>query len=345
MKVLVTGGAGYVGSAVCSALEDAGHTPIVLDSLVTGKRAFTCGRIFYEGDIADRALLTQLLSEHPTVACTIHCAALIVVPESLSEPYRYYHENVVKSLELFKNLVDLGQTRLVFSSSASIYGASADFCVTEDSPLYPQSPYARTKFVMELMLEDLCQATPLRAIALRYFNPIGTDPQLRSGLHVEAPSHILGKLVDVARGRLPLFEITGTDWPTRDGSGIRDYVHLWDLARAHVRAVEDFDQAFERAQAHGVAGSYLVVNLGTGIGVTVKELVAAFERVSGQALPQREAPPRPGDVVGAYASIKRARDLLNWTPQLTTDEAISTALAWDERKAWVLGEETTSPNS
>lgn len=140
MKVLVTGGAGYIGSTICSALEDSGDVPVILDSLVTGKRAFTHGRAFYEGDIADKSLLERILSDHPDIFCTIHCAALIVVPESVGEPYLYYRENVCKSLELFKQLADLGQTRVVFSSSASIYDASGDFQVTEDSPLRPQSP-------------------------------------------------------------------------------------------------------------------------------------------------------------------------------------------------------------
>lgn len=335
MKVLVTGGAGYIGSTVCSALEEHGHTPVILDSLVTGRREFTRGRAFYRGDIADRPLLERLLDEHPETCCTIHCAALIVVPESVAEPYRYYRENVAKSLDLFQNLVELGQTRVVFSSSASIYDASPDFRVTEDSPLRPGSPYARTKYMMEMVLEDLCHATELRGIALRYFNPIGADPGLRSGSHVEAPSHVLGRIVEAARGRLPVFEITGTDWPTRDGSGLRDYIHVWDLALAHVRAVEDFDAVLERARLRHLNDRYLAVNLGTGQGVTVKELVAAFERVARQPLPLRAAPPRPGDVGGAYAGVERAWELLGWRPQSSVDEGIRTALAWDERK--VLG--------
>lgn len=332
MKVLVTGGAGYIGSTVCSALEEHGHTPVILDSLVTGRREFTRGRAFYEGDIADRALLERLLREHPDVGCTIHCAALIVVPESVAEPERYYRENVCKSLELFGALIALGQTRVVFSSSASIYDASADFRVTEESPLRPGSPYARTKYMMEMILEDLCHATPLRGIALRYFNPIGADPKLRSGPHLRSPSHVLGRIVEAARGRLPVFELTGTDWQTRDGSGLRDYIHVWDLALAHVRAVEDFDAALGRARGRHLDDRYLTVNLGTGQGVTVRELVAAFERVSGQPLPLRAAPPRPGDVGGAYAGIDRAWDLLGWKPQSSVDEGIRTALAWDERK-------------
>jgi len=332
MKVLITGGAGYIGSTIAHALLDHGHTPVLLDSLVTGPRAFTEGKIFYQGDIADRALLERIFREHPEIHSTIHCAALIVVPESVEKPYLYYRENVCKSLELFKNLAELGYPRVVFSSSASIYGAVPGFQVTEEAPLKPSSPYARTKYIMELVLEDLTRATPLRGIALRYFNPIGADPKLRSGIHVREPSHVLGRLVDVALGKLPEFVITGVDWPTRDGSGIRDYIHVWDLALAHLKAVERFDAVLEKTQT-----TYTVINLGTGHGVTVKELVAAFERVYGQAIPKREAPPRPGDVAGAYASAERAWALLGWKSQHSIEEGIASALAWGQRRKEVLG--------
>ena len=332
VKILITGGAGYIGSTVASCLLDNGHTPVLLDSLVVGQRAFTEGRIFYEGDIADRSLLERILSEHPDIYATIHCAALIVVPESVAQPYRYYHENVGKSLELFKNLEELGQTRVVFSSSASLYDAVPGFKVTEASPLKPSSPYARSKYMMEMALEDITHATRLRGIALRYFNPIGADPKMRSGIHARKPSHVLGKMVDTALGKEPEFVITGVDWPTRDGSGIRDYIHIWDLATAHLKAVEHFDSALEKS-----GSSYTVINLGTGDGVTVKELVAAFERVYGQTLPKREAPPRPGDVAGAYANADRALELLDWKAQHSIDQAIASALEWGNKREAVLG--------
>lgn len=233
MEVLVTGGAGYIGSTVATALEAAGHTPIILDSLLNGRREFIGQRAFYEADISDRSALERLLGERPDVACTIHCAARIVVPESVREPYVYYRDNVAKSLELFNNLVDLGIPRIVFSSSASLYATVPGFEVREDSPLDPASPYARTKQVMEMALVDMSAATNLRAIVLRYFNPIGSDPELRSGIYDPLPSHVLGQLVAAARGDLKAFTITGVDFETRDGSGIRDYVHVWDLARAH----------------------------------------------------------------------------------------------------------------
>lgn len=341
MKVLVTGGAGYIGSTVCSALEDAGHTPVVLDSLVTGPEAFTRGRTFYRGDVGDAALVRRILAEHPDIAATLHFAALIVVPESVSHPARYYRKNVVASLTLLETLREAGQTRVVFSSSASLYDSPPDFRVTEDSPLRPLSPYARSKRMTEEMLEDMCAApgSGLRAIALRYFNPLGADPRLRTGPHLAEPSHILGRLVAASQGRQAAFEITGTDYATRDGTGLRDYVHVWDLALAHVAALGGFDAAFGRAaeKGQGEAG-FLTVNVGTGQGVTVRELVTAFQEVSPTPLTVRDGPRRPGDSAGAYADITRAREWLDWAPRHTTAEALASALAWEAVRPERLGQ-------
>lgn len=335
MKILITGGAGYIGSTIASALEDHGHTPVILDSLVTGRVEFTRGRIFYQADIADEAALETVFREHPDITATIHCAALIVVPDSVARPYEYYRENVGKSLELFRTLNRLGHKRVVFSSSASVYDVVPGFMVTESAPLKPSSPYARTKYMMEMILQDFSLAYGMHAIALRYFNPIGADPKMRSGIHVERPSHVLGKLVDVAQGREPVFEITGTDWPTRDGTGIRDYIHVWDLAEAHVQAVEGFDEAFARSEHP--EHPYLVINLGTGHGVTVRELVTAFEKVYGQTINKRETPPRPGDVAGAYANADTAKKLLGWEARLPVEQGIADALKWGKVRGKVLG--------
>jgi UDP-glucose 4-epimerase len=332
MKVLVTGGAGYIGSTTAKALEEAGHTPVILDSLLTGPRVFVGDRIFYEGDIADRDLLTRVFSEHPDIDCTIHMAARIIVPESVEQPYEYYRDNVAKSLELFDQLVKLGKPRVLFSSSASLYAMVEDFEVTEDSPLDPGSPYARTKRVMEMALTDIAAATDLRAIILRYFNPIGSDPDLESGIYVKEPTHVLGQLVMAAQGQKDAFTITGTDLPTRDGTGIRDYIHVWDLAQAHVVAVENFDKVLETVQAPST-----IINVGTGSGVTVRELVASFERVFGKEVPLREAPPRPGDAVGAFANVDKARDVLGWTANLSIDDGIASALAWGRKRKEILG--------
>lgn len=328
MKVLISGGAGYIGSTIASVLIDAGHTPILLDSLVTGRREFTKDRIFYEADISDRAMLRRIFSDHPDIVATIHCAALIVVPESVVRPYDYYRENVVKSMEFFKTLADLGYPRVVFSSSAAVYDVVPGFMVTEESPLLPLSPYSRTKYMMELVLKDFCQAYGMKGIALRYFNPIGSDPKMRTGLHIQHPSHLIGKLVEVSMGREPVFNLTGIDWPTRDGSGIRDYIHVWDLALAHLKAVENFDNAIQQGAEDGI--EYVVINLGTGNGVTVKEFLVAFEKVVGKQLPVSVQPPRPGDVAGAYANADKAWRLLGWKAEKTIDEGIADALRWGE---------------
>jgi UDP-glucose 4-epimerase len=332
MKILVTGGAGYLGSTTAKALEAAGHVPIVLDSLLTGPQAFVRDRIFYEGDIGDRDLVRRIVDEHPDLDATIHMAARIVVPESVEKPYEYYRDNVAKSLELFDQLEQLGKPRVVFSSSGSLYAVKDDFEVVEDDPLAPTSPYARTKWMIEQVLEDMAAATDLRAILLRYFNPVGSDPDLESGIYAKEPSHVLGQLVMAARGQRDGFTITGTDHPTRDGTGMRDYLHVWDLARAHVRAVERFDRILA-----DVGSPSVVVNVGCGNGVTVRELVSAFERVIGRPLSVTEAPPRPGDAVGAYANVDRSRELLDWQTELSLDEAIASALAWADKRHEVLG--------
>ncbi len=334
MKFLITGGAGYIGSTVASALEDSGHTPIILDSLITGRKEFTRGRIFYQADIADWKALQTIFMEHPDIEAVLHCAALIVVPESVEDPYRYYHENVAKSIELFHNLHQLGCNRVVFSSSASIYGTVPGFMVTEESPLATNCPYARTKFMMEMILKDFCSAYQMQGIALRYFNPIGADPKMRSGIHVKTPSHVLGKLVDTAQGRLASFPITGTDYETRDGTGIRDYIHVWDLAQAHVLALTGFEKAF--LAAGNPAERYLVINLGSGKGVTVRELVQAFEDVYGQTIQKTELPPRMGDVAGAYANADKALKLLGWHTTLSIEEGIRDALTWGQLREQIL---------
>jgi len=328
MEILVTGGAGYIGSTICSALEDSGHTPIILDSLVTGREEFTRGRTFYHADIIDRPVVEKIFHDHPDIQATIHCAALIVIPESVADPYKYYRENVGKSLEFFHILQELGYPRLVFSSSASVYDTVPGFMVTEESPLNPTSPYARTKMMMEMVLKDFCISYSMQGITLRYFNPIGADPKMRSGLHVKEPSHAIAKLVEVQLGRRKQFVITGTDYPTRDGTGIRDYIHVWDLAQAHVKAVEDFDGVFKRAGEP--AERYLVINLGTGRGVTVRELVDAFEKVIGHPINKVEGPRRPGDSAGSFTNADKALKILNWKAELSIEQAISDALEWGE---------------
>jgi UDP-glucose 4-epimerase len=332
MKVLITGGAGFIGSTVASACLDAGITPVILDNLVTGRREFTEGRAFYEGDIADGELVDRVFADHPDISATVHCAALIVVPESVSAPLHYYRENVAKTVALVEHLQRNGCERLLFSSSASIYRPAEDFSVDEGSELDPLSPYARTKMLTELIFKDTAEASSLRVLSLRYFNPIGADPALRTGLQTPVPSHALGKLVQARTAATP-FLLTGTDWPTRDGSGIRDYVHVWDLARAHVAALTRFDAVLPPDRA----GSYEVLNLGTGRGTTVRELVAAFEAVTGDRLATQDAPRRPGDNAGAFSRTAKAERLLGWRAELSLEQGIADTLAWFERREAVLG--------
>jgi UDP-glucose 4-epimerase len=323
VKVLITGGAGFIGSTIASALLDHGDVPVVLDNLVTGRESFTEGRIFYRGDVADGLLLDRIFGDHPDIEAVVHCAALIVVPESVAQPVRYYRENVGKTVELLGHLERHACRRFLFSSSASIYQPGPDFAVDEDSPLAPGSPYARTKAVVDGLLADTVEGgTGMRAVSLRYFNPVGADPKLRTGLQILHPTHALGKMIEAWEND-EVFRITGTDWPTADGTGIRDYIHVWDLARAHVAALRRFDTL-----VGGDNPAHTVINLGTGRGVTVRQLVDTFETVTGKPLRTEDAPRRPGDVVGAYTRCERSGRLLDWRAEYGLEEGIRDALAW-----------------
>lgn len=321
-KVLITGGAGFIGSTIASACIDSGITPVLLDDLSTGSEDFVRGRVFYRGDIADSALLFRILRDHPEIDVVIHCAAKIVVPDSVRAPLDYYEANVGKTIDLLSGLRAAGVERVIFSSSASIYATEDGGAVGEDAPLRPSSPYARTKAIVEQILEDEARAGGARAIALRYFNPIGADPLRRSGVPAADPSHVLGLLISSRRRGEP-FTITGADWPTRDGSGLRDFVHVWDLALAHVRAAQQFDSVT-------AASPFVALNVGAGTGTTVQELVAAFERVTGQPVDVRVGPRRAGDVAGAYADAESARRMLGWSARYSLDDGIRDSLAWAE---------------
>ncbi|MFI6538559.1 UDP-glucose 4-epimerase GalE [Nonomuraea sp. NPDC050547] len=318
MRVLISGGAGYIGSTIASACQDAGIAPVILDNLVTGRREFAEERDFYEGDIADGALIDRIFADHPDIEAVIHCAALIVVPDSVADPVGYYRANVSKSLDFVDHLLRNGCRRLIFSSSASIYRAGDDFTVDEESALGPQSPYARTKAHCEAMFADVAATQPIDVLSLRYFNPIGADPKMRTGLQLRRPSHALGKMIEAYELGEP-FQITGTGWPTRDGSGIRDYIHVWDLATAHVAALKRFDTVISRAR---------VINLGTGEGTTVRELADAFNAVVDRPVEVVETGARPGDVAGAYTRSTLAGELLGWTAEHSVAEGIRHSLEW-----------------
>ncbi|WP_088040742.1 UDP-glucose 4-epimerase GalE [Bacillus sp. EAC] len=326
MKILVTGGTGYIGSTVCCALIDNGHIPIILDQ--NDRIDFTYDKYFYKGDIADFALLERICTEHPDIDFTIHLAALTVVPDSVKNPGAYYSENLSKSISLFSHLNKLGLKKIVYSSSASIYDDPIELIVTEESVLNPRSPYARTKFMTEMILQDFCHAYEMRGIALRYFNPIGADPKMRTGSSIEFPSHLLGCLLKAVSEESQCFHITGTNWSTKDGTGIRDYIHVWDLALAHVKAVENFENAFELSESP--QNPYLVLNVGKGEGVTVREFVSMFEKVYGKILTKIEVQPRLGDVAGSYANVDKINKLIKWSASLSIEDGIRDAMKWNE---------------
>lgn len=335
MKVLITGGAGYLGATIGSACLDAGHEVVVLDDLSTGRREYAAGREFIQGDVGDPAVLDRVLGGGD-IDAVVHCAASIIVPESVADPLGYYRNNVAKSIELADAMVRHGVRRIVFSSSASVYapvvteGTGAEqFLVTEASPLGPGSPYARTKAMMEWVLEDVAATGALSVLPLRYFNPLGADPKLRTGQQIADPSHVLGRIMNADLNG-ETFTITGCDWPTPDGSGLRDYIHVWDLALAHVAALEKID---------GVCAeqNYVPINIGTGKPSTVRDLVRAYEEATGRTLDVREGPARPGDVAGVYASADNAERLIGWRAEHTLAEGIRDALAWQEVRPQRLG--------
>ncbi|MFV2172546.1 UDP-glucose 4-epimerase GalE [Actinomadura sp. LOL_016] len=328
MKVLITGGAGFIGSTIASVFAEHGVTPVVLDSLVTGRPEFTEGKIFYQGDIGDGDLVDAIFRDHPDITATVHCAALIVVPDSMTDPQRYYRVNLAKTLDLAGHLVRNGADRMIFASTAGMYRPEPDLSVAETSALEPQNPYTRSKMMAELLLADLCTAYGLRVISLRYLNPIGADPQLRSGLQSSKPTHALGKMIECYEQGAP-FKITGVDWDTRDGTAIRDYIHVWDIARAFHEAATRFDSVIPPLSDHS---GYEVINLGTGDGTTVRELVTAFREVVGDAFRAEDAPARPGDVVGAFVRPDKAWDLLRWKPEYTIEDAIRHSLKWAEHR-------------
>ena len=334
MKVLITGGAGYIGSTIAACCTDNGITPVILDDYSKGLREFARPYTNYEGDIADTALIRRILSEHPDIDAVIHCAAKIVVPESVSAPLAYYENNVAKSITLLRELSALGVRRFILSSTASMYEAGDDYMVDESAAIAPQSPYSASKWMLERILRDFAATGNMNVIALRYFNPIGADPAMRSGLQDPKPTHALGKMIEAYQNQ-GVFTVTGIDWPTRDGSGLRDYVHVWDLARAHVAALQNFDKVIASSAIDG----FDIINLGTGTGTTVFELVDAFKDATGKPLDVQTAPPRLGDVVGCATLTAKAEQLLGWRAELSIADGVKDSLKWAEKLPSILARE------
>ncbi len=316
MRVLVTGGAGYIGSIVAEQLVAAGDDVVVLDNLSTGHRAAVPDDArFVEGDLGDGTLLRRVLAE---VDAVVHMAAVSLVGVSVRDPATYYHQNVTLGLGLLDAMRATGVRDLVFSSSAAVYGEPEKQPIDEDDPTRPTSPYGETKLALERAIQAYGHAYGLRAASLRYFNAAGAS--LRSGEDHEPETHLIPRVLKAAMGTGPAIHVFGEDYPTRDGTGVRDYVHVLDLADAHVRALRALDT--------GEAGG--AYNLGCGgEGWTVREVIAAAERITGRSIPVVSGPRRPGDPAVLVASGTRAREALGWTPRHGTLEAmIGSAWAW-----------------
>ena len=322
MSVLVTGGAGYIGGHMTLGLLDAGETVVVLDNLSTGFAwAVPENAQLVVGDTGDKELVARLIREHGVDAIA-HFAARIVVPESVRDPLGYYLNNVSNARTLIEAAVEGGVRTFIFSSTAAVYGETGAEPVSEDAPLKPISPYGRSKLMVEWMLEDTAKAFDFRYVALRYFNVAGADPKGRLGQSTPNATHLIKRAVQTALGIHRRIEIFGEDYPTRDGTCVRDYIQVTDLIDAHLAAL-----AYLRA-----GGSSIVCNCGYGHGETVKEVVEVVKRVSGVDFPVVVSGRRAGDPAALVARAERARQALGWTPARDNlDEIVREALDWERR--------------
>jgi UDP-arabinose 4-epimerase len=319
--VLVTGGAGYVGSHACKALARAGYFPVTFDSLVTGHEWAVKWGPLEQGDILDRARLDEVLTQYRPSA-VMHFAAFAYVGESVTDPGKYYRNNVVGSLNLLEAARDRGIDRFVFSSTCATYGTPDQLPISEDSPQAPINPYGASKLMVERMLADFSEAYGLRSIALRYFNAAGADPECEIGEHHDPEPHLIPLVLDAACGRRPNVTIFGTDYDTPDGTCVRDYIHVTDLVGAHVKAL----QALER----GVISNFY--NLGNGQGFSVREVIDAVERTTNLPVETRHGARRAGDPAALISDATKARDQLGWQPAtVDLDEIICTAWAWHQK--------------
>ena len=330
MNILLTGGAGYIGSHTFVSLAQAGYTPVILDNFanshpavlerlqaITG-RAVTCER----GDVLDTAWVEEVLRRH-AIAGVIHFAGDKAVGESVAKPLKYYRNNIGGAVSLMQAMENTGCDKLVFSSSATVYGQPERLPIAEDSPRSHTNPYGHTKLVIEDMLAAQCVAQPSwRVAVLRYFNPVGAHPSGLIGEDPEGiPNNLMPYITQVAMGRRPYLQVFGNDYDTDDGTGVRDYIHVCDLAEGHVAALKALLEQ----------GRSLTVNLGTGQGHSVLEVVRAVEAASGRPVPYRFSPRRAGDVAKVWADPARARQLLNWRGTRSLDEMCADAWRWQSR--------------
>src|SRR4051812_15458489 len=321
MSILVTGGAGYIGSHVVRQLGERGERVVVLDNLSTGFRSAVLSAILVIGDTGNRELVSSLLSEH-SIDTVMHFAAHTIVPESVSNPLKYYGNNTCSTRSLLQCCQEAGVKHFVFSSTAAVYGIPQGGVAAEDSPTQPINPYGTSKLMSEWMLRDVAAASDLRYVALRYFNVAGSDPGGRIGQSTINGTLLTKVACETAVGKRPHVSIFGTDYPTSDGTGVRDYIHVEDLASAHIKALEYLRKG----------GSSQVLNCGYGHGYSVRDVISTVNRVHGEQIRTVEGPRRAGDPPTLVARADRIRELLGWTPQYDDLTAIvKSQLAWEKR--------------
>jgi UDP-glucose 4-epimerase len=327
MNILVTGGAGYIGSHTCVELLEAGNTIVVVDNLANSKeeslsrvRELTGKELaFYKVDLLDRPALEAVFRQN-TFDAVIHFAGLKAVGESVQIPLRYYHNNITGTVVLLETMANFGVRNLVFSSSATVYGGTTTMPIKEDTPLSAANPYGRTKLMIEMILRDLHASNPSwNMIVLRYFNPVGAHPSGRMGEDPQGiPNNLLPYVAQVAVGRHQAVRVWGNDYPTPDGTGIRDYIHVMDLASGHLKALK-------KLQENPGVTAY---NLGTNRGYSVLEVIAAFGKACGRPIPYNIMARRPGDVAVSYADASKANQELGWRSQRDLDEICADAWRW-----------------
>ncbi|MFT3790697.1 MAG: UDP-glucose 4-epimerase GalE [Rudaea sp.] len=319
--ILLTGGAGYIGSHVVLQLLEAGESVVVLDNLSTGFADAVGGAELIVGDVGDQKLVSAILQEH-RVHTVLHFAARTIVPESVADPLRYYANNTCATRNLLACCAQAGVRHFVFSSTAAVYGIPANGLANEDTPTVPINPYGTSKLMSEWMLRDLAAASALRYVALRYFNVAGCDPQGRIGQSTENATLLMKVACEAAVGKRAHLSIFGTDYPTPDGTGMRDYIHVTDLARAHLDALD-----YLRA-----GGASTTLNCGYGHGYSVREVISAVERAHGAPIAVVEHARRAGDPPSLVADARRIRDVLGWQPRFDDLDLIAkTALGWERK--------------
>ena len=322
MKILVTGGAGYIGSHVVKALGEAGHEIVVFDNLSTGHEWAVLFGLLCRGDLADRAVILDALRVFRPEA-VMHFAASIQVEESVREPLAYYRNNVINTLNLLEAMRDAGVRRLIYSSTAAVYGIPEKIPVGETTLLNPINPYGASKVMIEHVLADLAAATDFRYVALRYFNVAGADPEGRIGQSYREATHLITRALKTAKGEYPKLSVYGTDYPTPDGTCVRDYIHVNDLAAAHLLALARLTET----------GRTETMNCGYGHGYSVREVVDCARKVTGVAFPVEEVGRRAGDPPALVADSRRIRELTGWQPRHDDLEfIIRTAWAWERKQ-------------